>query len=71
MAAIPGSVMRRVIFLLVEFPAVTDLTAVMLSNISAFEKMYFSSSCYTNKSKAQFGLWTLKVSEVLYWLNHP
>lgn len=56
--------MRRVIFLLVEFPAATDLTAVMLSNISVLEKMYLSSNCYTNKNKAQFELWTVKVSEV-------
>lgn len=55
---------RRVIFLLVEFPAVTDLTAVMLSNISVFGKMYLAASCHTNKNKAQFGLWTIKISEV-------
>lgn len=63
-AAIPDTVIRRAISLLMEFPAVTDLTTVMLSNISVFGKTYSSASCHIHKNKAQFGLRTVKISEV-------
>lgn len=54
-AAIPGTVMIQVVFLLVEFPAVTDLTAVTLSNIQYLKTHIYQQVVTRIKIKLHLG----------------